>query len=156
MKRKNERLKTENSERRMISFDDDIIDEVYAKFEGAYPRGMVREVLEASINYLKQLQRFSGKLAVYVPHVGYLLTDRLFLEARMKVLQKKIMTEPLAQTEINALSVKRRKLGEIRKLGENNFHPFFRNASRLIEEKVFNRPFSCIQDAQDKVFYGKN
>lgn len=140
----------------MISFDGDIIDGVYAKFEGAYPRGMVREVLEASINYLKQLQRFSGKLAVYVPHVGYLLTDRSSLDARMKVLQKKMMTEPLAQTEINALNVKRGKLREIRNLGENNFHPFFRNVPRLIEEKVFNCPFACIQDAQDKVFYGKN
>jgi hypothetical protein len=135
-----------------VSFDDDIIEDVYHQFEGRYSRQLIRRILDCSVNRFRQMERFSDKLALYIPGTGYLVADRTAMNQRLQKLRRRERAGKLTaheRTEMQALEIKLEKMRQIKAAGEGR-HVFFRGTGRLLRQ-LFTCPESEQQDFQDRL-----
>jgi hypothetical protein len=117
--------------RRDISYDEDVIREVYGQLGGQYPVEMIRGILDASVNYTHQMIRYSDKLAVPIPRMGWLTANegriermRKFLRLRADRARRGSAADEYLRDELKAMDIKLRKLSQISAMGESKLHPF--------------------------------
>jgi len=143
----------QKGKRRIISFDTDIIDDVHDQFDGVYSKELIKSILDASINYFKQLQKFTDKLAISIPDVGFLISSAKTLVRRKSILSSfSLAIEIYQQMEMDALNIKIDKLNEIREDGESQKHCFFRDAKSFLKRRFLSHKMEAIQDFQERIF----
>jgi hypothetical protein len=112
--------------------DLDVIREARRLTGGRYDHNKLRSVLNQSISYIKGLCRITDRLAVKIPHIGYMIANRAGMrreEARLTELRKDYYAYTLYHMEIKArrdreLEALRRKLGKMDRVkrGRDTFH----------------------------------
>lgn len=62
-------------DRRLISFDRDIIDEVVNRSGGKFTKGQVEWCMRASVSYIHHLARYTDNISIRIPFVGNVICN---------------------------------------------------------------------------------
>lgn len=64
-----------NVDRRLISFDRDIIDEVVSRSGGKFTKGQVEWCMKASVSYIHHLARYTDNISIRIPFIGNVICN---------------------------------------------------------------------------------
>jgi hypothetical protein len=153
--------------RREISYDEDIIGDVYEQLGGAYSEDFIRGVMDASVNYTHQMVRYGDKLAILIPSMGWLVANRERIERMMKFKRFKLShkikdmdrgngVEDELKAELAAMSIKYDKLTEISEMGESSHHPYLLTDRRRLGWDLFAGDKLLIAQKQEDFFKNNN
>jgi hypothetical protein len=143
----------ESASRRDISYDADIVEDVYRQFNGSVSRTAIGDVIECAVDYIHQLMEYDSALVIKLGGLGWMAIREKDAKKKMYVLnqtlrQKSSQTRTeyfrsinrpewltpetigLMMHERNALRMRLEKLEKIRRRGEEYAHPFFRNKNQ--------------------------
>lgn len=76
------------SNRRLISFEDDILEDVYNKCGGKYTKQEIQGIYRATLSYAIDQLRFSDKISVAIPPLGHFECNLYQMQSRLKKLYK--------------------------------------------------------------------
>lgn len=114
------KLRKRGKERRVISFEKDIVEDAFHRLEGKYSRGLIQRVYRAQISYFLDLLAFTDVTEVYVPFLGLLKVNLGRMEYRAFKLKmrkrKRGCLSPDLQKELEALES---RISEIKKAKED-------------------------------------
>lgn len=151
-----------NEKRRLISFEEDIVEDVYNAFGGKYSRRQIQDVFRASIVFIHNSMDYTDCCTFKIPTLGYAYVNYGRLKIRKRKLDKlkenhrDYLTEEVRREYDSTLS--KMKLiedfkNEVKKTGKKNFcTPFTKNLVRQKYYKNNRFPLELLEDYQEKVF----
>lgn len=147
------------SERRFISFDEDIINDVYDRFEGKYTKQQIKDVLKHMILYSRNLLRYTPNCQVKWPGVGFFYVNVNDAETRLKNINnlEKLFGRLFPNKRIEKETLEE-KIPEIRKyLARDDVSLYSRKPMKRVERTFFRLLFKGkkpeeVQDLQKKEF----
>ena len=151
------KLRLKSSDRRIISFENDIVDDVYKKLDGKYSRDIIKRVYRAQISYAIDLLTFSDVSEVYLPFVGILKLNADRMRIRINSLKRRkkkrgCLPDDLKK-ELSMLEMKVEEINEMRKEGKlkgNDLHAInFTYYLRHLEDGI---GFDNLQNFQEDKF----
>lgn len=74
--------------RKLISFNEDIVNKAFDSLNGKYSKDQIKEVLDASISYYNYLMKYTNTLYVKIPMMGMVSVDLQGLKHRKYMLDK--------------------------------------------------------------------
>ena len=145
--------------RRFISFDEDIINDVYDRFEGKYTKQQIKDVLKYMILYSRNLLRYTPNCQVKWPGVGFFYVNVNDAETRLNNIKKleKIFGRLFPNKRIEKEMLED-KIPEIRKyLKRDDVSLYSRKPMKRVERTFFRLLFKGkkpeeVQDLQKKEF----
>ena len=145
--------------RRSISFEEDIVDDVFEKFGGTVSKSRIRYIFRSSIMYLVNSMRYTSATEMRVPFLGYLICNKGDMLIRYHYLErlrrrKTFSLPPDLKAEFEALEAKIAAIEEgerkgLYKRGDKHIADM-RNLRYNLKRKM---PFEAVEDLQDREFY---
>lgn len=151
-----------NEKRRLISFEEDIIDEVYEKFGGKYSKRKIQDIFRASIVYIHNALDYTDCCTFKIPNLGYAYVNY----GRLKIRKRKL--DKLKENRRDYLTPEVRKeydstLSKIKLIEEHRENskdpdkkyfcsPFTKNLVRQKYNRTRKIQFELLEDYQEKVF----
>lgn len=146
-------------ERRFISFDEDIINDVYDRFEGKYTKQQIKDVLKHMILYSRNLLRYTPNCQVKWPGIGFFYVNVNDAERRIeKISNLERIFGRLFPNKRMEKEMLEGKVPEIRKyLGREDVSVYSKKPMRRNERAFFRKLFKGkkpeeVQDMQKKEF----
>ena len=104
------KLRKKESDRRLMSFEKEIVDDVYNKVGGVVSKQKIRYLLRASISYAMDLLYFTECTEVILPYIGRMRSNLSLMRSRrdklLSVKAKRRFLSPDLQKELDMLGVK--------------------------------------------------
>lgn len=136
----------------LISFEKNIVDDVYEKFEGKYTKEQIFDVFDSSVSYIHHLIRYEDAYFVRIPFIGMVAINLPELKIAQYRLTKK---HKLKQREVIELENINKKIVylESNRPSKWRSHPIYKGIKRSIKNLRLGNTFSEVQHNQNsKVF----
>lgn len=151
---------TKMSKRRLISFESDIIDDVYKKLGGKYTKEQISDVFTSSVAYINNICRFTDCMSVVIPWVGEVICNRKDMDryiGKLKYEEERLgVLGESYRKERRLVFDKLDQLSTVAK--EKGFRPGDYHNKDLAESfRYFQGKdgFEALQDYQNEVFFEK-
>lgn len=112
------KLRKKGNKRRFMSFDRDIVDDVFEQLGGSVSKAKIRILLKASISYALDILYFTDCTEVFLPYIGRMRSNYDMMKRRrdrlLRVKKKRRILSPDLQRELDMLEKKLPLLAELR------------------------------------------
>lgn len=139
-------------ERRAISFDRDVIEDVVKASGGRFTPTQVRWCLRATVSYLHHLARFTDNLAIRIPNLGYAVCNLRDMRKRLGKLERKEARFGLKPQDRIEMDCLRRKIARLEEMGPKKGDPFVRDYMDAWRRYRQEGPFEDMQDFQARLY----
>ena len=151
-----------NEKRRLISFEEDIIDEVYEAFEGKYSKRKIQDIFRASIVFIHNSLDYTDCCTFRIPFIGYAYVNYGRLKIRKRKLDKlrenrRDYLTPEVKKEYESTISKMNLIEDFRNKEKESgkkyiCSPFTKDLVRQKYNKTKSIQFELLEDYQEKVF----
>lgn len=144
--------------RRMISFEEDIIEDVFNRLDGKYSRKQLMHLFRASLNYAVSILKYTDAVTVSIPSIGDLHCNLGQMNSRLLDLQrirkeKNYALPPDLKCEYEAIKEKISYLESEKSKREKKTRDLrFINIRQARYKLKRNMPLELLEDFQDKEF----
>lgn len=151
------KLRKKGSKRRFMSFEKDIVDDVFGQLGGAVSKAKIRILLKASISYALDILYFTDCTEVFLPYIGRMRSNFDMMKRRrdrlLRVKKKRRILSPDLQKELDMLEKKLPYLEGLRGDGrpKDRIYSWCKPSYRYRYYLSFMDPFQ-LEGFQNKVF----
>lgn len=144
-----------DEKRKSISFDEDIVNEVYEKFEGKYTKEQIYSVLKGSIGYIRYISIFSPHLVIVIPFLGYMCANVRVMRLRLKNIEKKARPTKYELKEVEYLKIKIKKCEDLESSGYRTHTSTIFRSTGIYFRTMFKYGYDITRKLMESLFFNK-
>lgn len=137
-----------------MAFMEDVVNEVYLRFEGKYTKEQIWDVFDASISYIHSIMKYTENMSIRIPHIGHMWVNKREMMMRVQVI-KKFMAGNKGKATKKMLKELEMLEKRIAAIPDNlvNGHPLVTNVVKSRMALKGGRSWDNIQDFQNKIIF---